>query len=538
MGEERGVAQEGVEDEALVGLRGVLVEGGAVAEVHAHVAQLQVRAGDLGGQAHGDALVGLDAHDDRVGPQPGRGCVLEGQEGRLLEHDGDLGDAPRQALARAQVEGHARPPPVGDLQAQGRVGLGARVDGDAVLLQVASHGHAALEAGPVAAPGRGGVQVEHPGPLQAHAVQDLLLLGAHRRGAHGAGLLHGGQRQELEEVVLDDVAPRADGVVVAGARADPDVLGHGDLHVVDVALVPQRLEDRVGEAQGEDVLDRLLAQVVVDAEDVVGAHDPPHQGVQLGRAGPVVAEGLLNDHAPPGPRGLVDQPGGGDALGDGREPAGRDRQVEGAVAARAAGGVEVVDDPGQAPVGGVVLEGGEGDEAHAGGELLPDGRVPRGAGAGAHGGAHVVAQVLVVPVAAPHSHQAEAGGQQPAVGQVVDGREQLVARQVAGDAEHDQHAGVRDAGQAQIPGVQQGVRGGARRAGRPRRIRCVHGCLPIGWRLAPAGAHGATVRTRAAPPPGTGHTPHPVRVRRRGAVVCWAAPPRRPPPSNPREGHS
>ena len=36
----RSVAQEGVEDEALVDLRGVLVEGGAVAEVHAHIAQL------------------------------------------------------------------------------------------------------------------------------------------------------------------------------------------------------------------------------------------------------------------------------------------------------------------------------------------------------------------------------------------------------------------------------------------------------------------------------------------------------------------
>ena len=32
----------------------------------------------------------------------------------------------------------------------------------------------------------------------------------------------------------------------------------------DIATVPERLEDRVAEPQGQDVLDRLLAQVVVD----------------------------------------------------------------------------------------------------------------------------------------------------------------------------------------------------------------------------------------------------------------------------------
>ena len=47
-------------------------------------------------------------------------------------------------------------------------------------------------------------------------------------------LLHRGQREQLQQVVLDDVAGRADAVVVAGPAADADVLGHGDLHVVDV----------------------------------------------------------------------------------------------------------------------------------------------------------------------------------------------------------------------------------------------------------------------------------------------------------------
>ena len=43
---------------------------------------------------------------------------------------------------------------------------------------------------------------------------------------------------------------------------------HRDLHVVDELPVPDRLEDAVAEAQDEHVLNRLLAEVVVDPEDL------------------------------------------------------------------------------------------------------------------------------------------------------------------------------------------------------------------------------------------------------------------------------
>jgi hypothetical protein len=38
--------------------------------------------------------------------------------------------------------------------------------------------------------------------------------------------------------------------------------------VVHEVAVPDRLEDAVGEPKGEDVLDRLLAQIMIDAEDL------------------------------------------------------------------------------------------------------------------------------------------------------------------------------------------------------------------------------------------------------------------------------
>ena len=81
--------------------------------------------------------------------------------------------------------------------------------------------------------------------------------------------LHGDQRHELQHVVLHHVAQRAGFVVVRPAAFDANRFGHGDLHVVDVRGVPQRLEQRVREAQRQQVLHRFFAEVVVDAEHLV-----------------------------------------------------------------------------------------------------------------------------------------------------------------------------------------------------------------------------------------------------------------------------
>lgn len=49
----------------------------------------------------------------------------------------------------------------------------------------------------------------------------------------------------------------------------PKVLREDDLHVPHKLAVPQRLEHKVGEAQHRQVLNQLLAQIVVDAVDLV-----------------------------------------------------------------------------------------------------------------------------------------------------------------------------------------------------------------------------------------------------------------------------
>ena len=67
--------------------------------------------------------------------------------------------------------------------------------------------------------------------------------------------------------------------------------------MVDVVAVPQRLEDAVGEAQGEDVLDGLLAEIVVDPVDLVLPEHRGELGAERPRGVEVVAERLL-DHDP------------------------------------------------------------------------------------------------------------------------------------------------------------------------------------------------------------------------------------------------
>ena len=95
-------------------------------------------------------------------------------------------------------------------------------------------------------------------------------------------------------MVLHHVAEHAGRVVVAAAALDVDRLGDVELDVVDVVLVPQRLEHAVGEAERQQVLHRLLAEVVIDAE-IWFSCQWARISVELQRRGEVGAERLLDD---------------------------------------------------------------------------------------------------------------------------------------------------------------------------------------------------------------------------------------------------
>src|SRR4029450_3038368 len=143
----------------------------------------------------------------------------------------------------------------------------------------------------------------HDQPLEVRGVERtdrpkrLHLLVADRAGVERRRWFHRRQREYLQEVVLEDVAQRSRLLVEGPAMLDAEVLRHGDLHVVDVPAIPQRLEDGVREPEGKDVLDGLLRQVVVDAVDLVLSEALVELSVELARALQITAERLL-DPAP------------------------------------------------------------------------------------------------------------------------------------------------------------------------------------------------------------------------------------------------
>jgi len=116
---------------------------------------------------------------------------------------------------------------------------------------------------------------------------------------------------------VSSTSERASSAVVDGER-----LRHVDLDVVDVVAVPHGLEHAVGEAQRDEVLDRLAAEEVVDAEDPLLGEDAVDERVERPRAVQVDAERLL-EHDPR----AVRQPRLAERRDELAERAGRDGQV-------------------------------------------------------------------------------------------------------------------------------------------------------------------------------------------------------------------
>ena len=137
------------------------------------------------------------------------------------------------------------------------------------------------------------------------------------------GRLHRDRGDDLHQVVDDDVAQRPDRVVEVPAGVDAEVLGHRDLHALDVVAVPDRLEDRVREPQVEDLGEPHLPEEVVDPVELVLAQVDLELGLQRARRLEVVPERLLDHDAR-----VLGQARAGQAVDDHPEQRRRDLEVE------------------------------------------------------------------------------------------------------------------------------------------------------------------------------------------------------------------
>src|SRR4051794_16178127 len=136
--EQRVVADQRVEDDPLVGVRGVPPEV-LVREVHRRLPHAERVSRDLGAEAEAEAFVRLHPDDEGIGLQGGGRTREQGQLRGPVELHRDLGHPRGQTLAGTHVHRHSRPPPVVDVQSERDEGLGGTERVDARLLPVSGH---------------------------------------------------------------------------------------------------------------------------------------------------------------------------------------------------------------------------------------------------------------------------------------------------------------------------------------------------------------------------------------------------------------
>ena len=139
--------------------------------------------------------------------------------------------------------------------------------------------------------------------------------------------LHRHQRQQLEQVVRHHVAQRAGGIVKTAAVADAEPLVHGDLHVIDMIAIPDRLEHSVGKAQHQNVLHGFLAEIMIDPVDLVLVYQLEQRLVQRARRGEIGAERFFH-HQPPPHAVFFQHPGAAKLAADRKKGVGRRREIE------------------------------------------------------------------------------------------------------------------------------------------------------------------------------------------------------------------
>ena len=225
------------------------------------------------------------------------------RNGPELEHD--LGVPPRHRLARAQVEGHARPAPGVEAQFHRHIGLGPALRIDVRFVRISGSRLVADASGAIAA--AHDVLAHLAGRELADRFHDLGLFGPDRACGEAVGRLHADHREQLEQMVGHHVAQGAGRVVELAPPADADGFGGRDLDMVDIAAVPHRFDHRVGEARHHDVANRFLAEIMIDPVDLGLVRQLQQALVERPRRSEIVAERLFDQQPPKAPLDLVEK---------------------------------------------------------------------------------------------------------------------------------------------------------------------------------------------------------------------------------------
>ncbi len=99
----------------------------------------------------------------------------------------------------------------------------------------------------------------------------------------------------MQQVILHYIANGADLFVEGAAALHPELLGHGDLYVLDIVAIPNGFEKGVGKTEIQKILHRLLAEIMVDSEDGGFREHLVKRAVESLRRRKIAAERFLDD---------------------------------------------------------------------------------------------------------------------------------------------------------------------------------------------------------------------------------------------------
>ena len=203
---------------------------------------------------------------------------------------------------------------------------------------------------------------------------------------------------------------------------------------------------RVREPEGEDVLDGLLAQIVIDPVDLLLSERLMHDLGQLAGAGEVIAERLL-DHDPGKPVRPIEL-GGTHSLDDHREELRRCGQVVDPVSLGSDLGVDLLEEIAERREVRVVVESTDVVAQHRS-ERRPVMLVDWCARMALDRGMAEVAVLIVGHLRAGIPHERKPRRQETPAAEVVDRRQQLALGEVTRGAEDHKCGGHRGAADPQ-----------------------------------------------------------------------------------------
>ncbi len=111
-------------------------------------------------------------------------------------------------------------------------------------------------------------QIERPDRLQ-----NFQFFVAHGVGIKRSRRFHGNKRSELQNVALDHVAKGAGRFIESAATLDAKGFRSGDLDMVDVIAIPERLENAVAKSKNQQILHRVFAEIMIDPVNLLFFED-------------------------------------------------------------------------------------------------------------------------------------------------------------------------------------------------------------------------------------------------------------------------